>query len=45
MLLVRLPDAFYGWRRPSHQLAQQLCWMAWFEKYMHKPMNIKAASN
>jgi len=44
-LLVRMPDEFHGWRRPSHQLAQQLYLMAWFEKYMRKPMSDKAASN
>ena len=32
-LLVRMPDEFHGWRRPSHQLAQQLYLMAWFEKF------------
>lgn len=32
-LLVRMPDEFHGWRRPSHQLAQQLYLLAWFEKY------------
>jgi dipeptidyl aminopeptidase/acylaminoacyl peptidase len=35
-LLVRMPDEFHGWRRPSHQLAQQLYLMAWFEKHMRK---------
>jgi dipeptidyl aminopeptidase/acylaminoacyl peptidase len=44
-LLVRMPDEYHGWRRPSHQLAQQLYLMAWFEKYMRKPMTDKAASN
>ncbi|HEX4949224.1 MAG TPA: S9 family peptidase, partial [Blastocatellia bacterium] len=44
-LLVRMPDEYHGWRRPSHQLAQQLYLMAWFEKYMRKPMSDKAASN
>ncbi len=44
-LLVRMPDEFHGWRRPSHQLAQQLYLLAWFEKYMRKPTNDKAASN
>ncbi len=44
-LLVRMPDEFHGWRRPSHQLAQQLYLMAWFEKYMRKPISDKAASN
>ena len=32
-LLVRMPDEYHGWRRPSHQLAQQLYLMAWFEKF------------
>lgn len=32
-LMVRMPDEFHGWRRPSHQLLQQLYLMAWFEKY------------
>ncbi|MBI5706517.1 MAG: S9 family peptidase [Armatimonadetes bacterium] len=32
-LLVRMPDEFHGWRRPSHQLMQQLYLMAWFEKH------------
>jgi dipeptidyl aminopeptidase/acylaminoacyl peptidase len=32
-LLVRMPDEFHGWRRPSHQIAQQLYLMAWFEKH------------
>ncbi len=35
-LLVRMPDEFHGWRRPSHQIAQQLYLMAWFEKYTRK---------
>ncbi|MGH9657285.1 MAG: S9 family peptidase, partial [Bryobacteraceae bacterium] len=35
-LLVRMPDEFHGWRRPSHKLAQQLYLMAWFEKYRIK---------
>jgi dipeptidyl aminopeptidase/acylaminoacyl peptidase len=35
-LLVRMPDEFHGWRRPSHQLSQQLYLMAWFEKHMRK---------
>ncbi|MBU4204291.1 MAG: S9 family peptidase, partial [Acidobacteria bacterium] len=33
-LLVRMPNEFHGWRRPSHRLLQQLYLMAWFEKYM-----------
>lgn len=32
-LLVRVPEEFHGWRRPSHQLLQQLYLLAWFEKY------------
>jgi len=32
-LLVRMPDEYHGWRRPSHQLLQQLYLMAWFEKH------------
>lgn len=35
-LLVRMPDEYHGWRRPSHQLAQQAYLMAWFEKYRKK---------
>jgi len=32
-LLIRMPEEFHGWRRPSHRLAQQLYLRAWFEKY------------
>ena len=32
-LLVRMPDEYHGWRRPSHRLLQQLYLRAWFEKY------------
>lgn len=35
-LLVRMPDEFHGWRRPSHQIAQNLYLQAWFEKYRKK---------
>ncbi len=35
-LLIRMPDEFHGWRRPSHQLLQQLYLQAWFEKHMRK---------
>jgi dipeptidyl aminopeptidase/acylaminoacyl peptidase len=35
-LMVRMPDEFHGWRRPSHQLLQQLYLLAWFEKYKRK---------
>lgn len=44
-LLVRMPEEYHGWRRPSHQLLQQLYLMAWFEKHARKdkPEAIKAA--
>ncbi|MEW5900599.1 MAG: S9 family peptidase [Acidobacteriota bacterium] len=32
-LLVRMPEEYHGWRRPSHRLLQQLYLRAWFEKY------------
>jgi dipeptidyl aminopeptidase/acylaminoacyl peptidase len=32
-LLVRMPDEFHGWRRPSHRLLQQLYLQAWFDKH------------
>jgi dipeptidyl aminopeptidase/acylaminoacyl peptidase len=35
-LLVRMPDEYHGWRRPSHRLLQQLYLLAWFEKYRTK---------
>ena len=35
-LLVRMPDEYHGWRRPSHQLLQQLYLMAWFDKHSTK---------
>ncbi len=35
-LMVRMPEEFHGWRRPSHQLLQQLYLLAWFEKYRTK---------
>jgi dipeptidyl aminopeptidase/acylaminoacyl peptidase len=35
-LMVRMPEEFHGWRRPSHQLLQQLYLMAWFDKYRTK---------
>lgn len=35
-LLIRMPDEFHGWRRPSHQLLQQLYLQAWFEKHSRK---------
>jgi len=39
-LLVRMPDEYHGWRRPSHRLLQQLYLIAWFEKYRIKPKSI-----
>lgn len=35
-LLVRMPEEYHGWRRPSHQLLQQLYLQAWFDKYKRK---------
>jgi dipeptidyl aminopeptidase/acylaminoacyl peptidase len=35
-LLVRMPEEYHGWRRPSHRLLQQLYLLAWFEKYRTK---------
>ncbi len=32
-LLVRMPEEYHGWRRPSRRLAQQLYLRAWFEKH------------
>jgi dipeptidyl aminopeptidase/acylaminoacyl peptidase len=32
-LLVRMPEEYHGWRRPSHRLLQQLYLQAWFEKH------------
>jgi len=34
-VLVRMPDEFHGWRRPSHRLMQQLYLLAWFDKHKH----------
>jgi hypothetical protein len=28
-----MPDEYHGWRRPSHQLLQQLYLQAWFQKH------------
>ncbi len=39
-LLVRMPEEFHGWRRPSHKLLQQLYLQAWFDKY-----RVKSATN
>jgi dipeptidyl aminopeptidase/acylaminoacyl peptidase len=46
-LLVRMPDEYHGWRRPSHQLLQQLYLMAWFDKHSskHKGAPMDAASS
>jgi dipeptidyl aminopeptidase/acylaminoacyl peptidase len=35
-LLVRMPEEYHGWARPSHRLMQQLYLTAWFEKYRLK---------
>jgi dipeptidyl aminopeptidase/acylaminoacyl peptidase len=35
-LLVRMPDEYHGWRRPTHKLLQQLYLLAWFEKHKRK---------
>ena len=32
-VLVRMPDEFHVWRRPSHRLMQQLYLLAWFDKH------------
>ena len=40
-LLVRMPDEYHGWRRPSHRMLQQLYLRAWFEKYRVKPESKK----
>jgi dipeptidyl aminopeptidase/acylaminoacyl peptidase len=42
-ILVRMPDEFHGWRRPSHRLMQQLYLLAWFEK--HKKGGTTTTSN
>jgi hypothetical protein len=44
-LLVRMPDEYHGWRRPSHQLLQQLYLMAWFEKYSNKNKSVPTDTN
>ncbi len=36
-LLVRMPEEYHGWRRPSHRLMQQLYLQAWFGKYRKQP--------
>lgn len=32
-LLVRMPEEYHGWRRPTHRLLQQLYLRAWFDKH------------
>ena len=44
-LLVRMPDEYHGWRRPSHQLLQQLYLMAWFEKHSNKGGPVETSSS
>jgi dipeptidyl aminopeptidase/acylaminoacyl peptidase len=36
-VLVRMPEEYHGWRRPSHRLLQQLYLQAWFEKHKRTP--------
>ena len=36
-VLVRMPEEFHGWRRPSHKLLQQLYVQAWFDKHKRPP--------
>ena len=35
-LLVRVPNEYHGWRRPSNRLRQQLYLQAWFDKYRNR---------
>jgi len=35
-LLIRVPEEFHGFRRPSHSLLQQLYLLSWFEKHRRK---------
>jgi dipeptidyl aminopeptidase/acylaminoacyl peptidase len=32
-MLIRMPNEYHGWRRPSHRILNQLYLRAWFEKY------------
>ncbi|HXH83027.1 MAG TPA: S9 family peptidase [Candidatus Tectomicrobia bacterium] len=41
-LLVRMPDEYHGWRRPSHRLLQQLYLLAWFEKHKRPAARLTA---
>jgi hypothetical protein len=43
-LLVRMPEEFHGWRRPSRRLLQQLYLMAWFDKYKRPSTTSTTAS-
>ena len=43
-LLVRMPEEFHGWRRPSRRLLQQLYLMAWFDKYKRPSSTSTTAS-
>ena len=43
-LLVRMPEEFHGWRRPSHRILQQLYLMAWFEKWRTKESKAAVAA-
>ena len=44
-LLVRMPEEFHGWRRPSHKLLQQLYLQAWFDKYRVKDATQVSSGN
>ena len=45
-LLVRIPDEYHGFRRPSHNLLNQLYLQAWFEKHMRKDTaSVKTTGN
>ena len=35
-LLIRMPEEFHGWTRPSHRILNQLYLHAWFEKYRRR---------
>jgi dipeptidyl aminopeptidase/acylaminoacyl peptidase len=43
-LLVRMPEEFHGWRRPSRRLLQQLYLMAWFDKHKRPASTSTSAS-
>ena len=44
-LLVRMPEEYHGWQRPSHRLMQQLYLQAWFEKHMFPAAEGKEPKN